>query len=75
LSEGHATRKRAERVKGAIRRETKDAACKGGSTVRRHAGGPYKARSYCYTLEKRVKLFVRNEKGVIGVIEYPQGLL
>jgi hypothetical protein len=43
--------------------------------VQRHAGGPYEARSYCYTLEKRVEPFVGNEKGVIGVIEYPQGLL
>jgi hypothetical protein len=40
--------------------------------VRRHAGGPYEAKSYCYTLEKRVKPFVKNGKGVIGVIEYPR---
>jgi hypothetical protein len=43
--------------------------------VRRHAGGPYEARSYCYTLEKRVKSIVRDEKGVIGGIERPQGAL
>jgi hypothetical protein len=34
--------------------------------VRRHAGGPYEVRSYCYTFEKRVKPSVRNGKGVIG---------
>jgi hypothetical protein len=34
--------------------------------VRRHVGSPYEARSYCYTLKKRVKPFVRNGKGVIG---------
>jgi hypothetical protein len=43
--------------------------------VRRHAGGPYEARSYCYTLEKCVKPFVRDGKGVIGLFERPQGLL
>jgi hypothetical protein len=43
--------------------------------VRRHAGSPYEARSYCYTLKKRVKPFVKNEKGVIGVFELPEGLL
>jgi hypothetical protein len=40
--------------------------------VQRHARGPYEGRSYCYTLEKRVKPFVRNEKGVIGVFEHPR---
>jgi hypothetical protein len=43
--------------------------------VRRHAGSPYEGRSYCYTLKKRVKPFVRNKKGVIGGFELPQGLL
>jgi hypothetical protein len=55
--------------------ETRDAACKGGSAVRRHAGGPYEARNYCYTLQKCVKPFVRNGKGVIGVFGHTQGLL
>jgi hypothetical protein len=41
----------------------------------RHAGDSYEARSYRYTLEKRVKQFVWNGKGVIGLIEDPQGLL
>jgi hypothetical protein len=31
--------------------------------------------AYCYTLEKCVKLFVRDGKGVIGVFGHPQGLL
>jgi hypothetical protein len=43
--------------------------------VGRHVGGPYEAWSYCYTLEKRVNPFVGNGKGIIGVIEYPRGLL
>jgi hypothetical protein len=43
--------------------------------VRRHAGDPYEARSYCYALEKCVKSFVRNGKGAIGVIERAQSLL
>jgi hypothetical protein len=43
--------------------------------VQGHAGSLYEARSYCYTFEKRVKTFVRNEKGIIGVFEHPQGLL
>jgi hypothetical protein len=44
---------------------TKGAACKGVSAVRRHAGGLREARSYCNTPVKRVKLFVRDGKGVI----------
>jgi hypothetical protein len=43
--------------------------------VQRHAGRPYEARSYCYALQKRVKPFVRNGKGVIGLFDRPQGLL
>jgi hypothetical protein len=50
-------------------------ACKGGSAVQRHAGGLYEARSYCYTLVKCVKPFVRNENGVIGGLDHTQGLL
>jgi hypothetical protein len=42
--------------------ETKGATCKDGSAVRRHAGGLYEARSYCYSLVKRVKPFVKNVK-------------
>jgi hypothetical protein len=70
-SEERATRKRAGRVKGDVRRGDKRRACKGGSTMRRQAGVPYEARTYCYTLEKREKPFVGNGKGVIGVIEHP----
>jgi hypothetical protein len=43
--------------------------------VRRHAGRPYEVRSYRYALQKRVKPFVRNGKGVIGLFGRPQGLL
>jgi hypothetical protein len=43
--------------------------------VRRHAGRPYEAGSYCYALQKRVKPFVRNGKGVIGLFDHAQGLL
>jgi hypothetical protein len=43
--------------------------------MRRHAGGPYEATSSSYTLQKRVKPFVRNGKNVIGVFEHPRGLL
>jgi hypothetical protein len=49
------------------------AACKGVSAVRRHAGGLYDARSYCYTLVKCLKPFVRNEKGVIEANDHAQG--
>jgi hypothetical protein len=53
--------------------ETRGAACKGGSAVRRHAGGLYDAGSYCYTLAKCLKSFVRNRKGVIEVDDHAQG--
>jgi hypothetical protein len=60
--------------KGALyEAETRGAACKGGLAVRRHAGGLYEAGSYCYTLVKCVKPFVRNEKSVIGVNDHTQG--
>jgi hypothetical protein len=69
-----ATRGRCERVKRApYGAETRDAACKGVSAVRRHAGGLYDARSYCYTLVKCLKPFVRNEKCVIEANDYTQG--
>jgi hypothetical protein len=35
--------------------ETRVAACKGVSAVRRHAGGLYDAGTYCYTLVKFLK--------------------
>jgi hypothetical protein len=41
--------------------------------VRRHTGCPYEAGSNCYTLQKCVKLFVRNGKGVIGLFDHPRG--
>jgi hypothetical protein len=53
--------------------ETRVAACKGVSAVRRHAGGLYDARTYCYTLVKCLKQFVRNGKGVIEANDYTQG--
>jgi hypothetical protein len=53
--------------------ETRGVACKGGLAVRRHAGGLYEAGTYCYTLVKCVKSFVRNRKGVIGVNDHTQG--
>jgi hypothetical protein len=53
--------------------ETRNAACKGVSAVRRHAGGLYDAGSYCYTLVKCLKPFVRNGKGVIEANDYAQG--
>jgi hypothetical protein len=53
--------------------ETRCAACKSGLAVRRHAGGLYDAGSYCYTLVKRVKSFVRNGKGVIEVDDHTRG--
>jgi hypothetical protein len=63
-----------KRVKGApYEAETRGAACKGVSAVRRHAGGLYDAGSYCYTLVKCLKLFVRNGKGVIGADDHAQG--
>jgi hypothetical protein len=53
--------------------ETRSAACKGVSAVRRHAGALYDAGSYCYALVKCLKLFVRNGKGVIEENDYAQG--
>jgi hypothetical protein len=53
--------------------ETRGAACKGGSAVRRHAGGLYDAGSYYYTLVKCLKSFVRNGKVVIEVDDHAQG--
>jgi hypothetical protein len=70
------TRGRCERVKRApYETETRDAVCKGVSAVRRHAGGLYDVRSYCYTLVKCLNPFVRVEKGVIEANDYTQGLL
>jgi hypothetical protein len=53
--------------------ETRGAACKGVSAVRRHAGGLYDAGSYCYTLVNYLKPFVRNGKGVIEANDHTQG--
>jgi hypothetical protein len=53
--------------------ETRAAACKGVSAVRRHAGGLYDAGTYCYALVKCLKQFVRNGKGVIEANDYTQG--
>jgi hypothetical protein len=53
--------------------ETRGAACKGVSAVRRHAGGLYDAGTYCYTHVKCLKQFVRNGKGVIEANDYTQG--
>jgi hypothetical protein len=53
--------------------ETRGAACKGVSAVRRHAGGLYDAGTYCYTLVKCLKPFVRSGKGVIEANDYTQG--
>jgi hypothetical protein len=53
--------------------ETRVAACKGVSAVRRHAGGLYDAGTYCYTLVKCLKQFVRDGKGVIEANDYTQG--
>jgi hypothetical protein len=69
-----ATRGCGERVKGApYEADTRGAACKGVSVVRRHAGGLYDAGSYCYTLVKCLKPFVRNGKGVIEANDHAQG--
>jgi hypothetical protein len=63
-----------KRVKGApYEAETRGAACKGVWAVRRHVGGLYDAGSYCYTLVKCLKPFVRNGKGVIEVDDHAQG--
>jgi hypothetical protein len=48
-------------------------ACKGVSAVQRHAGGLYDAGTYCYTLVKCLKQFVRNKKGAIEANDYAQG--
>jgi hypothetical protein len=53
--------------------ETRCAVCKGGLVVRRHVGGLYDVGSYCCTLVKRVKPFVRNGKGVIEVDDHTRG--
>jgi hypothetical protein len=69
-----ATRGHGECVKEApYKAETRGAACKGVSAVRRHAGGLYDAGSYCYALVKCLKPFVRNEKGVIEANDHTQG--
>jgi hypothetical protein len=69
-----ATRGCGERVKGApYEADTRGAACKGVSAVRRHAGGLYDAGSYCYTLVMCLKSFVRNRKGVIEANDHAQG--
>jgi hypothetical protein len=61
-------------VKGAPHEaETRGAACKGVSAVQKHAGGLYDVGSYCYTLVKCLKPFVRNEKGVIEANDHAQG--
>jgi hypothetical protein len=68
-----ATRGCGERVKGVpYKAETRGAACKGVSAVRRHAGGLYDAGSYCYTLVKCLKPFVSNGKGVIEANDHTQ---
>jgi hypothetical protein len=57
-----ATRGHDERVKGApYKSETRGAACKGVSAVRRHAEGLYNAGSYCYALVKCLKPFEAND--------------
>jgi hypothetical protein len=69
-----ATRGCCKRVKGApYEAETRGAVCKGVSAVQRHAGGLYDAGSYCYTLVKCLKPFVRNGKGVIEANDHAQG--
>jgi hypothetical protein len=69
-----ATRGCCKRVKGApYEAETRGATCKGVSAVRRHARGLYDAGSYCYTLVKCLKPFVRNGKGVIEADDHAQG--
>jgi hypothetical protein len=68
------TRGHCQRVKWApVGAETRAAACKGVSAVRRHAGGLYDAGTYCYTLVKCLKRIVRNGKGVIEANDYTQG--
>jgi hypothetical protein len=41
--------------------------------VRRHAGCPYEAGSYCNALQKCVKPFVTNGKCVIGLFDHSRG--
>jgi hypothetical protein len=61
-------------VKGApYEAETRGAACKGVSAVRRHTRGLYDAGSYYYTLVKCLKPFVRNGKSVIEADDHAQG--
>jgi hypothetical protein len=61
-------------IKGApYEAETRGAACKGVSAIRRHAGGLYDARSYSYALVKCLKSFVRNGKGVTEADDHAQG--
>jgi hypothetical protein len=68
------TRGHCRRVKWApVGAETRAAACKGVSAIRRHAGGLYDAGTYCYTLVKCLKRIVRNGKGVIEANDYTQG--
>jgi hypothetical protein len=70
----HWTRGHRQHVKWAPdKAETRAAACKGVSAVRGRAGGLYDAGTYCYTLVKCLKRFVRNEKGVIEANDYTQG--
>jgi hypothetical protein len=58
---------------GTYEAESRGAACKGVSAVRRHAGGLYDTRTYCYALVKCLKPFVRNRKGVIEADDHAQG--
>jgi hypothetical protein len=68
------TRGHCRRVKWApVGAETRAAACKGVSAVRRHAGGLYDAGTYCYALVKCLKRFVRDGKGVIEANDYAHG--
>jgi hypothetical protein len=68
------TRGHCRRVKWApVGAETRAAACKGVSAVRRHAGGLYDAGTYCYTHVKCLKRIVGNGKGVIEANDYTQG--
>jgi hypothetical protein len=68
------TRGHSQRVKWAPDgAETRAAACKGVSAVRRHTGCLYDAGTYCYALVKCLKRFVRNGKGVIEANDYTHG--
>jgi hypothetical protein len=71
---GAVTRGCARRVKGRRTKQRQEAPrCKGGTAVRRHAGGLIGAGSYYNTLVKCVKPRVRNGKGVIGGNDHTQG--